>query len=581
MNSKLNADQTLPEHFFAQAAQKQGAVAFLYCRPGEDRWITMSWNRYREEVSLLAGWLQKQGAQKGEKIAILSSNRPEWMISDLAIMSIGGVTIPIYPNSSQGDIQYVLEHSEASWLIVDKIERLRSLDVEGLEGVIILNPFESENLNLYSYATATREGGPRIKAPAKVSSKDLATIVYTSGTTGKPKGVMHTHGTISAVMASSYEVIESPEGLTDRYFSFLPLSHVAERVLVEMGSISTGSEVAFARSVETLGEDLPICQPTILLCVPRLWEKMQEGIVGKVNKAAPLAKLVFKAAGFMGRSRVEGTRIDAEHQAGIFPALADALVGKKLRERLGLGRTRFFITGSAPTRPDLQKFFAGFGMPIREVYGLTENLSCGVLNIEEEIFVDSCGKTFPRNEMRIAADGEIQFRSPWMFTGYYKNEEATREVLSEDGWFSTGDLGKIDINGRLFILGRKKEMLKTSNGKYVAPVPIEDKIKSNPLIKDVLMVGDGRKFCVALVTLDNEAIKGDQKSELKDWIDAVNKPLASHEAVKKVGVLSEGFTIENGCLTPTLKVKRNFVIQSHEAFIEKIYSASDFVVSQA
>ena len=581
MNSKLTTQKTLPEHFFAQAAHRQAAMAFTYCRPGEDRWITMSWNRYRDEVASLAAWLQKHGVSHGEKIAMISSNRPEWMISDLAILSVGAVTIPIYPNSSVGDVQYVLEHSEARWLIVDKIERVKSLNLVSLEGVLVFNPFESSDPKVHAYASATREGSAQIKAPVKVAPDDLATIIYTSGTTGRPKGVMHTHRNLSEAMASSYEIIESPEGVTDRYFSFLPLSHVAERVLVEMGSISTGSEVAFARSVDTLAEDLPICQPTILLCVPRLWEKMQEGIVSKVGKAAPLAKFIFKAAGFMGSSRIEGTRIDASVQAGIFPALADALVGKKLRARLGLGRTRLFVTGSAPTRPDLQKFFAGFGMVIREVYGLTENLCCGVLNNDEEIFVDSCGKIFSGNKMRIAADGEIQFRAPWMFTGYYKNEAATREVLADDGWFSTGDLGKIDSNGRLFILGRKKEMIKTSNGKYVAPVPIEDSIKSNPIIKDVLMVGDGRKFCIALVTLDPELRKGDESIALKDWIGTVNKPLASHEAVKKVGVLSEGFTIENGCLTPTMKVKRSFVTQTHEAFIDRVYAASDFVVIEA
>lgn len=577
MNLKLNRDQTLPEHFFAQAAQKQAATAFLYCRPGENRWRTMSWNRYREEVSILASWFQKRGVTKGENIALLASNRPEWMISDLAILSAGAVTVPIYPNSSVSDVQYILDHSEATWLVIDKIERVKNLDLKGLKGVLVFNPFEQDDKRFHLYGSLMQGNPSKLKTPVAVSPDDLATIVYTSGTTGRPKGVVHTHKTLSEAMASSYEIIESPEGTVDRFFSFLPLSHVAERVLVEMGSISTGSEVAFARSVDTIGEDLPVCQPTILLCVPRLWEKMQEGIVAKLESAKPLAKFVFKTAGFMGRSRVEGSRIDAAEHAGVFPLLADALVGKKLREKLGLGRTRFFITGSAPTRPDVQKFFASFGMPIREVYGLTENLSCGVLNIDEEIFVDSCGKAFPNNEVRIAEDGEIQFRSPWMFKGYYKNPEATREVLTDDGWFLTGDLGKIDINGRLFIQGRKKELLKTSNGKYVAPVPIEDRIKVNPLIKDVMMVGDNRKFCIALVTLGEEPKASDIKSALREWIDTVNAPLAGHEAVKKLGVLKEGFTVENGCLTPTLKVKRNFVMKDKGPFIDAIYQTKDFL----
>ncbi len=580
MNFKLNTELTLPEHFFAQAAQKKAETAFLYCRPGENRWLTMNWNRYRTEVAMLSAWFQKQGVKRGDKIAILSSNRPEWIISDLAIMSVGAVTIPIYPNSSSADVQYILEHSESTWLVIDKVTRLSPLNTSAMKGIVIFNQGEAKAKNHYEYPFLVAQGAAELKAPVKMKPDEIATIVYTSGTTGKPKGVVHTHRNLSMVMASSHEIIETPEGMTDRFFSFLPLSHVAERVLVEMGSIGNGAEVAFARSVDTIGEDLPVCQPTILLCVPRLWEKMQEGILAKVQKSSRVARFVFGAAGFMGKSRVEGTQIDARQDAGIFPNLSDKLVGQKLREKLGLGRTRFFITGSAPTRPDVQKFFAAYGMPIREVYGLTENLSCGVLNIEDEILVTSCGKPFPANEVKIADDGEILFRAPWMFTGYYKNPEATQEVLSDDGWFSTGDLGRVDEQGRLFIVGRKKELLKTSNGKYVAPVPIEDSIKGNAQIKDVMMVGDARKFCVALVALENPELCEKSSADLQKWFEEVNKPLASHEAIKKVGILKEGFSIENGCLTPTLKLKRSHVTRVKEDFIEKVYEAPSFLVTE-
>ncbi|RZA18042.1 MAG: long-chain fatty acid--CoA ligase [Proteobacteria bacterium] len=578
MNLKLNVEKTLPEHFFAQAAAQEAATAFMYCRPGEDTFVTMSWTRYRDEVSMLSQWFLDQGLKKGDKVALLSSNRPEWIITDLAIQSAGAVTIPIYPNSSASDTQHILEHSEARWLIVDKVERLNSFDTSKLNGILVFNAFKANHDRFQSYADIMVDTAGKISNPVKVSPDDLATIIYTSGTTGLPKGVMHTHGNLSQAMISSHLVIETPKGMTDRFFSFLPLSHVAERVLVEMGSIREGAEVFFARSVETIAEDLPLAQPTILLCVPRLWEKMQEGIVAKVKKAPALSQFVFKAAGFMGRSRTEGTRIDASDSAGIFPALADKLVGKKLRARLGLSRTRLFVTGSAPTRPDVQKFFISFGMPIREVYGLTENLSCGTLSFDEEILVDSCGRPFPHNEVRLAEDGEIQFRSPWMFTGYYKNPAATREVLSEDGWFSTGDLGKIDELGRLFIVGRKKEMLKTSNGKYVAPVPIEDRIKGNPLFKDVMMVGDTRKFCIALVTVDKPKLDKADYSSITHWFEGMNKTLANHEAIKKIGVLTEGFSIENGTLTPTLKVKRSYVTKVKDGFIERIYSSPDFIV---
>jgi long-chain acyl-CoA synthetase len=560
MNLKLNPEKTLPEIFFMQAAAKGADSAFIYWPPGADTLVTMSWIRYRDEVAMLAQWLLDHGIKKGDKVALLSANRPEWIISDIAIMSTGAVTVPIYPNSSSADIQYILQHSEARWLVVDTMERLVSIGSSMLDGIVLLNRLETHPVRVHPYAD------------------DLATIVYTSGTTGLPKGVMHTHGNISQVIVSSHLVIKTPEGMVDRFFSFLPLSHVAERVLVEMGSIREGAEVFFARSVETLAADLPNAQPTILLCVPRLWEKMQEGLMTRLRTASSLSRLVFNTACFLGRSRTRGAHINASSFAGILPALSDILVGKKLRQRLGLGRTRFFITGSAPTRHDLQKFFAALGMPIREVYGLTENLSCGTVNREDQILVDSCGKPFPNNEVRIADDGEIQFRAPWMFAGYYKNPEATREVLTSDGWFSTGDLGRLDDDNRLFIVGRKKELLKTSNGKYVAPVPIENRIKGDPLFKDAMIVGDARKFCVALVALEVERLDKNAYEKVTSWIDEVNRLLANHEAIKKVGVLREGFTVENGSLTPTLKVKRGHVAKAKETFIEKIYSAPDFIV---
>jgi len=582
----MSVQKTLPEQFFEQAAFKQEAVAFYYCRPQDSRWVTMSWNRYKEEVTLLAGWLQANGVQKGMKVALLASNRPEWLIADLAILSLGAVTVPIYPSASQADVAYIIDHSETEWLIVDKLERIISLKDLKLKGCICFNKYTTEQSASFatpitSYATAIADGQPALKSPVPRKPSDLATLVYTSGTTGRPKGVMHTHGTVAAAMASSFQIIESPEGTVDRFFSFLPLSHVAERVLVEMGSISTGSEIAFARGVDPIGEDLPLCQPTILLCVPRLWEKMQEGILSKIETASPFKKFVFNLAATMGGSRAEGKKINASDQAGIFPSMADSLVGKKLREKLGLNRTRFFITGSAPTRPDVQKFFASFGMPIREVYGLTENLSCGVLNIEDDIFVDSCGKPFPGCEVKIADDGEILFRAPWNFIGYYRNEDATREVLSADGWFSTGDLGRIDDNGKLFITGRKKEMLKTSNGKYVAPVPIEDSIKGLSLIKEVMLVGDQRKYCVALVALDSPHITEVERDTITHWIEKVNQPLAGYEAIKRIGVLKEGFTVENGSLTPTLKLKRSVVAKNKDAFIESLYHSDEFVVMEA
>ncbi len=578
---------TLPEKFFEQSGIRRDHKAFYYCRTRDSKWVSMTWKRYREEVCLLASWFLSQGVGKGSKIAILSGNCPEWMIADLAILSIGAVSIPVYATSSPSDVTYILEHSGAEFLLVDHLDRIAYLQKTKLKSIVSFDkaskkqaePFAS---TVTSLSTILHEVKNTVEAPVELESDDIATIIYTSGTTGKPKGVIHTHGNLAESMAATYDILDHPNNEVDRFFSFLPLSHVAERQLVEIGSIMTGSEVAFARSVDTLGEDLLRCRPTILLCVPRLWEKIYEKVQAGLLTASPVKRTVFALARALGEQRIAGDMISKEKDQSLGGIVSDVLVGKKLRTRLGLDRCRMLITGAAPTRPEVMRFFASFGMMIREVYGLTENLCLGVLNDAHEVVIGSCGKPFPGNDMQIAEDGEIMFRAPWMFKGYYKNPEATKEVLHSDGWFATGDLGAIDHEGRLRIVGRKKELLKTSGGKYVAPVPIEDSLKANPIIRDAMIIGDDKKYCVALISLDETqpaASKADQlKEELKKLLKQVNEPLASFESIKRVGVIKEGFTIENGALTPTLKVKRNVVAKQKEQFIDKLYESDDVIV---
>jgi long-chain acyl-CoA synthetase len=578
---------SLPEKFFQQAQLRLDQKAFYYCRVRDGKWVSMTWKRYREEVCLLASWLLAQGVNKGSKIALLSANRPEWMIADLAILSIGAISVPVYATSSHADVNYILEHSGADLLIVDNLERIAYLQKTKLSSIVSFEKApkklsEQFDSKVYALPTILHETKQTLHECVALSNDDIATIIYTSGTTGKPKGVIHTHGNISEAMASTYEILETPDGKVDRYFSFLPLSHVAERQLVEVGSIMNGAEVAFARSIDTLGEDLLRCRPTILLCVPRLWEKIYEKIQTGLLTASPIKRTVFALARTLGEQRIEDDKIKKAKDQSIGGIVSDALVGKKMRERLGLDRCRMFVTGAAPTRPEVMRFFGAFGVMIREVYGLTENLCLGVLNDAHEAIIGSCGKPFPGNEIRIAEDGEIMFRAPWMFKGYYKNEEATREVLSEDGWFATGDLGALDSEGRLRIVGRKKELLKTSGGKYVAPVPIEDNLKSHPIVKDAMIVGDEKKYCVALVSLDDETAKAfntdERKEELKKLLRRVNEHLATFESIKRVGIIKDPFTVENGALTPTLKVKRNVVAKQKEEFIDRLYRSDDVIV---
>lgn len=582
----MTVKMTLPEKFFEQATKRPESTAFYYCRVRDHRWVTMTWNRYREEVTTLAGWLMSRGIGKGSKIGILSANRPEWIIADLAILSIGAISLPIYATASANDIRYIIEHAEVDYLFVDNLDRIAPMKSHKFKGIIGFEKSSKKQMDTFfsqitSYQGIVSDTNIAIKKPQPVSFDDVATIIYTSGTTGKPKGVIHTHGTLAEAMMTSFPILENPEGRVDRFFSFLPLSHVAERMLVEVGSISTGSEIAFARTVETLGEDLQRCRPTILLCVPRLWEKIYEKVHAGLLTANPLKKGFFILAETFGSQRFHGETLSAKN--GFGATISDLLVGSSLREALGLDRARILITGAAPTRPEVVRFFGAFGMLLREVYGLTENLCLGVLNDSGEIVIGSCGKAFAGNEMKIAEDGEILFRAPWNFKGYYNDPEATREALSADGWLATGDLGKLDADGRLRIVGRKKELLKTSTGKYVAPFPIEEKLKESPWIKDAMLVGDERKYCVALVVLDDKAegkpnSRAQFKDELKKVMKTVNEPLASFETVKRIGVINDAFTVENGALTATLKLKRKVVTGRNEDFIERLYHSEDMII---
>ena len=572
----MTATTPLVTLFLKQAAARGDRVALTYFDHKAAAWKSLSWRQYAAAVLKIAGWLRESGIGHGDKIAILSANRPEWLIADLGIMAAGAVSVPIYATAAARDVAYILEHSESKALFIDKLSRLPPAGCPvAASRTVVFERGDFESL-LASAAPALTAGAP-------VTSGDLATIVYTSGTTGVPKGVMHSHGNLSATVEPVIRAINSggtaPE---DRFFSFLPLSHVAERVLVEIGSIAMGAEVAFARGVETLVDDLAIHRPTILLCVPRLWERIHERIQSGLVTASPLKRRAFALALKAGGARIVGASILRSRDRSLRARLADRLVGRALKHKLGMDRIRLFLTGSAPTSPEILKFFGSLGIFIREVYGLTENLCLGVYTEPGEIAIGACGRPFFGNEMRLAEDGEIQFRAPWTFLGYYKNEAATREVLTDDGWLGTGDLGNIDAQGRLRITGRKKELLKTSTGKYVAPVPIEDQLKRHPLIADAMMVGDNRKYCVALIVLDAERAKADGglEAELAAHLSSLNASLAAHEAVRRLGILREPFSVDGGTLTPTLKLKRNVATSHYAEFIARVYDSSTTIVRQ-
>jgi long-chain acyl-CoA synthetase len=566
--------------FFESAAKSPDAVALRFFDSSAGAWREHSWKEYERQVRKTAAWLQGQGIGKGDRVAIMSPNRPEWLIADLAILAIGAVSVPIYATASAKDVSYILEHSESKALLIDSPNRLKAVAGAPLPKLLVAFDGGAGATSLTSILTGDT---PPLASVVPVDDKDIATIIYTSGTTGMPKGAVHTHGSFMATTKPVADVLNEGKTGLDRFFSFLPLSHVAERILVEVGSVITQSEVAFARSVDTLVDDMQVHPPTILLCVPRLWERIHEKIRKGLETASPVKKLVFGLAEKAGTARFAdgGARILKANDAKPFAKIADKLVGDKLKAKLGMDKVRMFLTGSAPTRPDILRFFAGFGIFIREVYGLTENLCLGVYTRPDEIVIGSCGFVFPGGEVKIAADGEILLRAPWNFVGYYKNEQATKEAPTPDGWFMTGDLGTVGPDGRLRITGRKKELLKTSTGKYVAPVPLEDELKSLSLITDAMVVGDGEKYCVALVALDPTHPQASTcDSVLKEHLERLNTGKAHHEAIARLGVLRSGFSIEAGTLTPSLKLKRKAAETQYEGFIRRVYSANETVVRE-
>ena len=580
----------MPQQFFKQVAKTPDASAFYFCDHRTGEWHTMNWREYGKQVAKVAGWLQSQGVSKGDRVAILSGNCPEWVMSDLAIQAVGAITVPIYATSSEKDVAYICEHAEIDSILVDTAKRTEVLGQHAFKRVVLFHKSDEapKCSGEVSYWDDIQSGdGAELTEPAAVGADDIATIIYTSGTTGFPKGVIHTFGTMMATMPPVINVFNEgkPDSPADRLFSFLPLSHVAERVLIAMLSVYTGTEVSFARSLDTLTDDLGRCRPTILLCVPRLWEKIYEKIQTGLRTASPVKRAVLGIAKLLGSSRIVEDRVYRDRGEGLPAKISDALVGKKLRAKLGMDRVRMFLTGSAPTRTDVMEFFSSFGVLIREVYGLTENLCLGVLNDHGTIVIGSCGKLFPGGEIKFLDDGEICFRAEWNFKGYYKNEEATKESIDADGWFHTGDLGEMDSQGYLRIVGRKKELIKTSGGKYVAPVPIEDQLKASPIIGDAMVIGDNQKYCVAVISLDPEATEGrssrEFEAELTAHLEKVNSELASFESVKRIGVMSDAFSVEAGTLTPTMKLKRKRAAEAKEAFIAKVYEANQQVIFES
>jgi long-chain acyl-CoA synthetase len=547
------------------------------------------------------------GVAAGDRVAILAESRPEWLTTDVAVLTCGGVTVPIYPTLSAAQARYILQDSAAKVAVVstrlqlEKIQEIRH-QLPSLHAVASMDDSLAGATPSVIALTAIRErgharlagewGAARIfrETARAIRPGQLATIIYTSGTTGEPKGVMLSHANLVANLRGA--ALAFGVGENDVALSFLPLSHAFER-LVAYVYLFCGVTVVFAESFDTVARDIALVKPTILTGVPRVYEKVYARILEKGQNSSPLRAALFRWAVEAGLSRGRATL--RGQSVGVVDrlraALADRLVFERIREGLG-GRLRYLISGSAPLAPGIAEFFQGVGLPIIEGYGLTETAPVLTVNPPDAPRVGTVGRPLPGVELRIADDGEILARGPNVMSGYYNKPAATAEAL-KDGWFHTGDIGSIDSNGYLAITDRKKDLLVTSGGKKIAPQPIEATLKQSPLIAEAVLLGDRRKYAAALIVPDFAALerrlkdlgrppaeraelieRADVVALYQEIIDGLNRELSQFERIKKIALLPNEFSIESGELTPTLKVKRKVVEERFRATIESLYNDS-------
>ena len=570
--------QTIPQMILAQAARHGKKAALRVKRDGSYREI--SWEDLVRQAQNIALSLIDFGVQAGDRVAILSENLPEWAIADIGIQCAGAVTVPIYTTLTQEEIEFILTDAGAHVIFISSPELMAKIiplqESCDLKVVLFDAPYRisgprvwwlGELLGLGKTATSTLKDSVEQRLKNE-TAQTLASIIYTSGTTGFPKGVMLTHENFLSNCRAIAQALPITE--TDSTLSFLPLSHVFERTAGYYFVLSVGGTITYAENLDKVGADLLEVRPTILTGVPRFYEKLH----AKIKEAARTA--VGPRGRIMRWAFSIGNRWTAQalNQRRISPLLvfqlgiADRLVFSKLRAHLG-GRLRFCISGGAPLSKEIAEFFYGVGILIIEGYGLTETSPVITCNRADRFRFGSVGLPLDGVEVRIAEDGEILTRGPLVIKGYFNHPEATAEAINKEGWFHTGDIGKLDEEGFLFITDRKKDLIKTSGGKMVAPQNLENALKANPLIADCVVIGDKQKFISALIVPSSQDPQ--TKGRIEQHVQLVNKGLASFEQIKKFILLAEPFSAATGELTPTLKVKRRIVAERYASQIAALY----------
>ncbi len=591
---------TVLAHLWGHADNRPEDTAFAAKVDGE--WIGTSWSDYRDLVACAGRALASLGIEPGDTVGILGLNRPEWAIGCLGTIAAGGVPVGIYHTCAPNQVAYQLNHAESKVVIVENAEQWEKVrqvrdELPALKHVVTMAkaelPEPDAGTIARSASTMSWEGfmaaGLEVEEASlderrlAVHSDHLATMIYTSGTTGTPKGVMLSHANVIAACKICIPLHEVSSA--DRMLSYLPLAHIAEQMLsIHMAAI-TGYSIYYAESPLLVAENLREVEPTIFFGVPRVWERMHAAIQDKLRTAGGLKRWLAKWAIETGREVAKREERGEPIPSGLKRrhGWAERIFLSKVRTALGFGKTRHGVSGAAPIPQEILEFFFALGIPIYEVYGLSECCGPGTWNHRGNLRLGTVGPAIPGVDARIADDGEVLLRGPNIFQGYYKNPESTAETLV-DGWLHTGDLGTIDDDGFVTITGRKKELIITSGGKNIAPVAIESALKQHDLISEVLVLGDNRRYLCALVTLDPEAAAsfvGDDSSphenprvrtELERWVEEVNQSFAKVETVRKFHVLPRNFTVEDEELTPTLKLKRSVIAERYAEVIEAMYA---------
>lgn len=591
------AFRSVPRRFFDQAKVQPDAPAYALRRQGN--WVTTDWLTFTRQVAETARALIGLGLEPGDRVAIMGPNVPSWTIVDLAAMSAGCVPVGVYTNCSSVQAAYILRHAEARVVFVGTDDAVEKVGAERdslpeLRHVVRLPEFEYAEPGGTSWddflkAAETVESSILDARLDALSEDDLGVLIYTSGTTGPPKGSMLTHGNMAAASDMGRELL--PDSFMGaRHLSYLPMAHAAERALTVLGPASFGYAVYYADSIDRMAENLKEVQPDLFLGVPRVWEKMHDGLLARLSMAKGGRARFIAWARRVGLE-VNTLRCDGKHPRGRLAwkyALAKRMLFSPIRRAVGLSRARVLISGAAPLSAEVLRDLASLDLSVRELYGQTEDCGPTTNNRPGETRWGSVGRPFRGCEVQIAEDSEILVRGANVFAGYFKEPEATAAVL-KDGWLHSGDLGHFDQDGYLYITGRKKEILITAGGKNIAPRNLEEALKRSPLVEEAVVLGDRQKYLAALVTLragvtrSSLGIPDSADPDPGTWpgladalwehVKLINREFSQVEQIKRIAVLRASLSVDAGELTPTLKLRRSVIADRHRDLIGRLYAA--------